>query len=59
MNRAREFIKRLKTLKSCQSEYPVGVMNAPSFRTQHHEILNVIKAAADHGAAAAGMTVVA
>jgi DNA repair photolyase len=53
-------IKRLKTIEElAKANIPVGVMNAPIIPgLNHHEILNVIKAAADHGALTAGMTVV-
>jgi DNA repair photolyase len=53
-------IKRLKTIEElAKANVPVGVMNAPIIPgLNHHEILNVIKAAAEHGAMTAGMTVV-
>jgi DNA repair photolyase len=53
-------VKRLKTIEElANAGIPVGVMNAPIIPgLNHHEIMNVIKAAADHGAATAGMTVV-
>lgn len=53
-------IKRLKTIEAlAQAKIPVGVMNAPIIPgLNHHEIAHVIKAAADHGAYTAGMTVV-
>lgn len=53
-------VKRLKTIEAlAQANIPVGVMNAPIIPgLNHHEVLNVIKAAADHGAATAGMTVI-
>ncbi|HWA35581.1 MAG TPA: PA0069 family radical SAM protein [Cyclobacteriaceae bacterium] len=53
-------VKRLKTIEElANAKIPVGVMNAPIIPgLNHHEIMNVIKAAADHGAATAGMTVV-
>jgi DNA repair photolyase len=53
-------IKRLKTLESlAKASVPVGVMNAPIIPgLNHHEIPQVLKAASDHGALAAGMTVV-
>jgi DNA repair photolyase len=53
-------MKRLKTIEElANAKIPVGVMNAPIIPgLNHHEITAVIKAAADHGAAAAGMTVV-
>jgi DNA repair photolyase len=38
---------------------PVGIMNAPVIPgLNHHEIPEIIKAAAEHGASGAGMTVV-
>jgi DNA repair photolyase len=38
---------------------PVGIMNAPIIPAlNHHEIPQVLKAAADHGAQGAGMTIV-
>ena len=53
-------IKRLKTIESlANAKVPVGVMNAPIIPgLNHHEIPNVIKAASEHGALTAGMTVV-
>ena len=53
-------IKRLKTIEALSlAGIPVGVMNAPIIPgLNHHEIPQVIKAAADHGAMTAGMTVV-
>jgi len=53
-------IKRLKTIEElAKAGVPVGVMNAPVIPgLNHHEIPQVLKAAADHGAMAAGMTVV-
>ncbi len=53
-------VKRLKTIEAlAQANIPVGVMNAPIIPgLNHYEVLNVIKAAADHGAATAGMTVI-
>jgi len=53
-------IKRLKTIEELsKAGVPVGVMNAPIIPgLNHHEIPQVLKAAADHGAMAAGMTVV-
>jgi DNA repair photolyase len=53
-------IKRLKTIELlAKANVPVGVMNAPVIPgLNHHEIPHVLKAAADHGARAAGMTVV-
>jgi len=53
-------LKRLHTIEALAKEkIPVGVMNAPIIPgLNHHEIPAVLKAAADHGALAAGMTVV-
>ncbi len=53
-------IKRLKVIEELtKGNVPVGVMNAPIIPgLNHHEIPQVLKAAADHGALAAGMTVV-
>jgi DNA repair photolyase len=53
-------IKRLKTVEAlAKAGVPVGVMNAPIIPgLNHHEIPAILKAAADHGAASAGMTVV-
>lgn len=53
-------MKRLKTIEALAgARIPVGVMNAPIIPgLNHHEIPNVIKAAADYGALTAGMTVV-
>lgn len=53
-------IKRLKTIEElAKAGVPVGVMNAPIIPgLNHHEIAHVLKAAADHGASACGMTVV-
>ena len=53
-------IKRLKTIEALASaNIPVGVMNAPIIPgLNNNEIPAVLKAAADHGAQAAGMTVV-
>lgn len=52
--------KRLKTIEAlAQAGVPVGVMTAPIIPgLNHHEIPTLIKAAADHGAMAAGMTIV-
>lgn len=52
--------KRLMTIEALsRSGIPVGVMNAPIIPgLNHHEIPAMIKAAADHGALTAGMTVV-
>jgi DNA repair photolyase len=53
-------IKRLKTIENlANAGIPVGVMNAPIIPgLNHHEIPGVLHAAANHGASAAGMTVV-
>lgn len=53
-------IKRLKTVEAlANAKIPVGIMNAPIIPgLNHHEIPNVIKAAADHGALTSGMTIV-
>lgn len=53
-------IKRLKTIEELsKNDIPVGVMNAPIIPgLNHHEIPNILKAASDHGAIGAGMTVV-
>ncbi len=53
-------MKRLQTIEALsQAKIPVGIMNAPIIPgLNHHEIPNIIKAAADHGALTAGMTVV-
>lgn len=53
-------IKRLKTVEAlAKANVPVGIMNAPIVPgLNHHEIPEVLKAAADHGARNAGMTVV-
>ncbi len=53
-------IKRLKTIEAlAKAGVPVGVMNAPVIPgLNHHEIPDILKAAADHGALGAGMTVV-
>lgn len=52
--------KRLKTVEGlAKAGVPVGIMNAPIIPgLNHHEIPQVLKAAADHGALSAGMTVV-
>lgn len=52
--------KRLKTIEILsKSGIPVGIMCAPIIPgLNHHEIPAIVKAAADHGASAAGMTVV-
>jgi DNA repair photolyase len=53
-------IKRLKTVEElAKANIPVGIMNAPIIPgLNHHEIPQVLKAAADHGARTAGMTIV-
>lgn len=53
-------VKRLKTIEElAKAGVPVGVMNAPIIPgLNHHEIPLILKAAADHGALTAGMTVV-
>jgi DNA repair photolyase len=53
-------IKRLKTVEElAKAGIPVGIMNAPVIPgLNHHEIPAILKAAADHGALSAGMTVV-
>lgn len=52
--------KRLQTVEAlAKAGIPVGVMNAPIIPgLNHHEIPQILKAAADHGALGAGMTVV-
>ena len=52
--------KRLMTVETLsKAGIPVGIMNAPIIPgLNHHEIPAVIKAAADHGALGAGMTMV-
>ncbi len=53
-------IKRLQTVEAlAKAGIPVGIMNAPIIPgLNHHEIPTILKAAADHGALAAGMTIV-
>jgi DNA repair photolyase len=53
-------IKRLMTVEAlAKAGIPVGIMNAPIIPgLNHHEIPMVLKAAADHGALGAGMTMV-
>jgi DNA repair photolyase len=53
-------IKRLQTVESlAKAGVPVGIMNAPVIPgLNHHEIPKILKAAADHGASAVGMTIV-
>jgi DNA repair photolyase len=52
--------KRLLTVEALsKAGIPVGIMNAPIIPgLNHHEIPNVLKAASDHGALGAGMTMV-
>lgn len=53
-------IKRLQTVEQlAKAGVPTGVMNAPIIPgLNHHEIPEVVKAAADHGASTIAMTVV-
>jgi DNA repair photolyase len=53
-------LKRLKTVEELsKAGVPVGIMTAPIIPgLNHHEIPEIIKAAADHGALGAGMTIV-
>jgi DNA repair photolyase len=53
-------LKRLKVVEELsKAGIPVGIMNAPLIPgLNHHEIPTILKAAADHGALTAGMTVV-
>lgn len=53
-------IKRLKTIEALAlAGVPVGIMNAPIIPgLNHHEIPDILGAAANHGALGAGMTVV-
>jgi DNA repair photolyase len=53
-------LKRLKTVEALsKAGIPIGIMNAPVIPgINHHEIPDILKAAADHGALNAGMTVV-
>jgi DNA repair photolyase len=52
--------RRLHVVESlAKAGVPVGIMNAPVIPgLNHHEIPQILKAAADHGASGAGMTVV-
>ncbi len=52
--------KRLKVVEELsKANIPVGIMNAPLIPgLNHHEIPQILKAAADHGALTAGMTIV-
>jgi DNA repair photolyase len=53
-------LKRLKTVEALASaNIPVGIMNAPIIPgLNHHEIPAILKAASEHGALNAGMTIV-
>ena len=53
-------IKRLKTVEALsKAGIPVGIMNAPIIPgLNHHEIPAILKAASEHGALNAGMTMV-
>jgi DNA repair photolyase len=53
-------IKRLKTVEALsKAGIPVGIMNAPIIPgLNHHEIPAILKAASEHGALNAGMTLV-
>ena len=53
-------LQRLKTVEALsKAGVPVGIMNAPvSPGLNHHEIPEILKAGAEHGALNAGMTVV-
>ena len=53
-------LKRLKVVEElAKANIPVGIMNAPVIPgLNHHEIPQILKAAADHGALTVGMTVV-
>lgn len=52
--------RRIQVIEAlAKAGIPVGVMNAPVIPgLNHHEIPQILKAAADHGASGAGMTVV-
>ena len=52
--------KRLTTVEAlAKAGVPVGIMNAPIIPgLNHHEIPQILKAASEHGAQSAGMTVV-
>lgn len=58
--RTASVIKRLKTVEAlAKANIPVGIMNAPIIPgLNHHEIPSILKAAAEHGALTAGMTIV-
>jgi DNA repair photolyase len=53
-------LKRLKTVEAlAKANVPVGIMNAPIIPgLNHHEIPAILKAASEHGALNAGMTIV-
>ena len=53
-------VKRLKTVEAlAKANIPVGIMNAPIIPgLNHHEIPALLKAASEHGALNAGMTIV-
>lgn len=53
-------LKRLQTVEAlAKAGVPVGIMNAPIIPgLNHHEIPQILKAAADHGAGSVGMTIV-
>jgi DNA repair photolyase len=53
-------LKRLKVVEElAKASIPVGIMNAPLIPgLNHHEIPAILKAASEHGALTAGMTVV-
>lgn len=53
-------MKRLQTVETlAKAGIPVGIMNAPVIPgLNHHEIPTILKAASDHGALGAGMTMV-
>ncbi len=53
-------VKRLKTVEALsKANIPVGIMNAPIIPgLNHHEIPAILKAASEHGALNAGMTIV-
>ncbi len=53
-------VKRLQTVEGlAKAGIPVGIMNAPIIPgLNHHEIPEVLRAAANHGALTAGMTIV-
>lgn len=53
-------VKRLQTVEAlAKAGVPVGIMNAPIIPgLNHHEIPQILKTAADHGAQSVGMTIV-